>query len=201
MLDSEIYNCIANINYWAMYEKTLDRQMNRILGIFIYDPISKVSPLERVSQIREALATNEKLNEIGMPVPHRRQSEEDCRYLLGQLAERIEAIGASPPLFQNINDLIETRHEELRPLLQPLIEASSLSDAIKTFVEKVLPGLRDWKDFSDAEMLIRRVLRHDTNQLQSTVTPHVTDSMLREYLRNIAWIIQDADNDRRNRKR
>jgi hypothetical protein len=200
MLKPEVYDCIANINYWAMYEKTLDRKMNRILGIFIYDPISKVSPLERVTQIREALATNEKLNEIGMPVPHRRQSEEDCRYLLGQLAERIEGIGPSPPLFQNINELIEKRLEKLRPLLQPLIETSSLFDAIKTFMEKVLPDLHDWKDFSDATMLIRYVLQFDTNQLQSTMTPHVTDSILREYLRNIAWIIQDTDNNRRKRK-
>jgi hypothetical protein len=42
-------------------------------------------------------------------------------------------------------------------------------------------------------VLIRYALRFDTNkiEIQSMVTPPVTDSVLREYLRNIAWIIED----------
>jgi hypothetical protein len=198
MLKPEVNDCIANINYWAMYEKTLDRKINRVLGVFIYDPIGKVPPLERMSQIREALATNEKLNEIGMLVPHRRQSEEDCRYMLGQLTERIEAIGPSSPLFQDINDVTENDLEQLRILLQPLGETSTLSDAIKRFEEKVLPNLEDFKDRIDVELLISHVLWFDTSkiQIQSIVTPPVSDSVLREYLRNIAWKIQDSRRSR-----
>jgi hypothetical protein len=194
MLDPEMHDCIANINYWAMYEKTIDRKMDRILGKFVYDPLSKVSPRERLNQILGALASEEKLNEIGMPLTHRRQSEEGCRELLTQLIDRIEFYESNGlPLFENINELAEGNHlEKLRILLQPLSETSTLSDAIKRFEEKVLPSLHSYINHGDAEMLIRYVLWFDTNkiEIQSMVTPPVTDAMLREYLRNIGWVIK-----------
>lgn len=195
MLEDKVEDCIANINYWAMYEKTktLDRKINRIFGEFIYDPLSRVSPMERADQIREALASNEMLSEIGMPVPEHRQLEGDCRYMLGQLAERIEAVGPLSPLFQDINRLTEDHQKRLRIFLEPLGETSTLSDAINRFEEKVLPGLDDFKVRMDAVSLIRYALWFDTDKIEihSMVTKEVTDSVLREYLRNIAWKIMD----------
>jgi hypothetical protein len=191
MLNDDVFMCILTINYMMAYEKSVDFAMDRILYSYIYDPISRVSPMGRVSQIREALASDEKLSEIGVAPAHRR-SEENCRALLVELADRIEAIGPSaPPEFQKVNDPSERQLEELRILVQPLAETSALSDAIKTFAEKVLPDLRGFVDCSNAEALIRYALRCDSNQLQSMVAPPVTDSALREYLRNIAWIIED----------
>jgi hypothetical protein len=197
MLTPEIRYCIALINYFAMYEKTLDRRIDRILGSFIYDPISRVSPMELATQIREALASDEKLSELGVP-PTRRWSEEECRALLTQLVDRIEFYEASGlPKFQDISKLTERQLERLRILVQPLVETSTLSDAIKRFEEKVLPGMDDFKAHMDAEVLIRYILWFDTNQILSRVTPQVTDSTFRDYLRNIAWIIQDHKPDRR----
>jgi hypothetical protein len=194
MLSPDVKYCIALINYFGMYEKSFDRATDRVLGGFIYDPISKVSPMERVGQIREALASNEMLSELGT-TPTRRRSEEECRALLTQLIDRIEFYEASGlPKFQDINKLTEgDRLERLRILLQPLGEASTLSDAIKIFEAKVLPDLDGFKVLKDAVVLIRYALRFDTNkiEIQSMVTPPVTDSVLREYLRNIAWIIED----------
>jgi hypothetical protein len=195
MLKPEVHNCIANICYWAMYEKTLDRAMGRILGNFIYDPISRVSPMERASQIREALASNEKLSDsdIGVP-PNRRWSEEAFRDLLAQIVNRIEFYEPSgPPKFQDINKLTDRQLEELRALVQPLAMTSTLSDAIKTFEEKVLPDINDFKGRYDAELLIRHILWFDTSKiLPMFFTSKVTDSTFREYLRNIAWKIEDA---------
>jgi hypothetical protein len=193
MLDPEVHYCIAIINYCAMHGKTINDKMNRILGEFIYDPLSKVSPLERVSQIREALASDEKLSQPGV-TPTRRQSEEDCRALLTQLVDRIEFYESNGlPLFEDINKLTEKQLEELRILLQPLRETSTLSDAIKIFEEKVLPTLHSYKDSMDAVVLIRYLLWFDTSKiLPLFFTPEVTDSTVREYLRNIAWKIEDA---------
>jgi hypothetical protein len=192
MLKDEVRGCIAAINYWAWYEDTLDGAMNRVLGEYIYDTLSKKSPLERASQIREALESNEKLSRIGIPMTPR-WSEEESRALLNQLVDRIEFYEpGGPPRFQDINKLTE-RLEELRPLVQPLAETSTLSDAIKTFEEKVLPNLGNYKAHMDARQLLRYVLLFDTSKiLPMFFTSKVTDSTFREYLRNIAWKIEDA---------
>jgi hypothetical protein len=196
MLNDDVFMCILTINYSTTYVRNLDYATNRLLSTYIYDPISKVSPMERVSQIREALASDEKLSEIAV-APDSRRSEEDCRALLAELADRIEALGPSaPPEFQKVHDPTEDYLEELHILVQPLAETSTLSDAIRTFVEKVLPGLHDHLDCSNAKVLIRYALLLDSNQLQPLVTPPVTESVLREYLRNIAWLIEDKARSR-----
>jgi hypothetical protein len=194
MLDPEIRCCIALINYSGMYEKTFDRAIDRILGEIIYDPISRVSPMERVGQIREALASDEILCERGT-TPTRRRSEEECRELLTKLVDRIEFYERSGlPWFKDINKLFENdRQHKLRILLEPLSETSTLSDAIKRFEEKLLPDMDDFLVRHDTLVLIRYVLWFNTDkiEIQSMVTRPVTDSVLREYLRNIAWVIMD----------
>jgi hypothetical protein len=188
----ELRDCMAVINYWAWYEDTIDGAMNRVLGEFIYDTLSKVSPAERARQIREALASNEKLSRIGIPMTPR-WSEEETRDLLTKLVDQIQFYASSGQ--QKIRDISELteRLEELRPLVRPLAETSTLSDAIKTFEEKVLPDLDGYKDRMDARMLIRYVLWFDTSKiLPEFFTPEVTDNTFREYLRNIAWKIEDA---------
>jgi hypothetical protein len=194
MLSPKVYNCIALINYLGpMYEKTIDPAMGRVLGNYIYDPISRVSPMERASQIREALASDEKLSEIGVPT-NRRWSEEAFRDLLTQIVDRIEFYESSGvPKFQDVSKLTERHLKELGILVQPLAETSTLSDAIKTFEEKLLPNFHDFKNRYDAEVLIRYVLQFDTSKILPVFfTPEVADSMFREYLRNIAWKIEDA---------
>jgi hypothetical protein len=192
MLKDEVRASIAAINYWAWYEDTLDGAMNRVLGEYIYDTLSKVSPIERAAQIREALASDEKLSRIGIPMSPR-WSEEENRALLNQLVDRIEFYEpGGPPRFQDINKLTD-RLEKLRPLVQPLAETSTLSDAIKTFEKKVLPNLGGYNAHMDTRQLLRHVLWFDTSKILSEFfTPEVTDSMFREYLRNIAWKIEDA---------
>jgi hypothetical protein len=198
MLKSEVFNCIAGINYMTLFDKNLDNAIDRVLGIYIYNPSRRVSPLDRASQIREALASSEKLNEIAVPLELRR-SEETVRTFLAQLADRIEALGSSePPKYQRPIKLTEKILEKLRFLLQPLAETSTLDNVIEQFVEKVLPDLKSYYDLHDAEVFISYVLRHDTNEIRSMVTPKTTDSMLREYLHNVALIIE---NQARSRKK
>jgi hypothetical protein len=194
MLKDEVCDCVANINYWAIYENTPDRAMVRILGKYIYDPITRVFPMERVRQIREALASSDMLSEIGLPPDLRKWSEEAFRDLLTQLVDRIEFYESSGlPKIQDDNELSERQLEELGTLVQPLAETSTLSDAIKTFEEKVLPDLDGYIARMNAEVLVRYVLWFDTGKiLPIFFTPEVTDSTFREYLRNIAWKIKDA---------
>ncbi len=190
----DLHDCMANICFWAMYEKTIDRATDRILGKYIYDPISRVSPKERVRQIHEALASNEKLSEsdIGVPQDYR-WSEEAFRELLTQLVDRIEFYESNGlPKIQDVSKLTE-RLEKLRPLVQPLAETTTLSAAIKKFEEKVLPNLGDYNARMDTRELLRNVLWFDTSKILPVFfTPDVTDSTFREYLRNIAWKIEDA---------
>jgi hypothetical protein len=197
MLKDEVRGCIAAINYWAWYEDTLDGAMNRVLGEYIYDTLSKKSPLERASQIREALASDEKLSRIGIPMTPR-WSEEESRALLKQLVDRIEYYESHGlPKFQDVNELTE-RLEELRILVQPLGETSTLSNAIKRFEEKVLPDLDGFKARMDTVVLIRYVLQFNTSKILPVFfTREVTDSTFREYLRNIAWKIEDAGRPRK----
>jgi hypothetical protein len=199
MLTPEAKNCIALIIYLGpMYEKAIDRAMDRVLGQYIYDPIARVSPRERASLIREALASDERLSEITLPPDLHGWSEEEIRALLTQLVDRIEFYELSGlPKFQDTSELME-RLEELRPLMQPLAETSILSDAIKRFEEKVLPNLGGYKAHMDTGQLLRYVLWFDTSKiLPMFFTPEVTDSTFREYLRNIAWIIEDHKPDGR----
>jgi len=198
MLKEEVSDCMANINYWVMYETTHDRALVRILGKYIYDPIGRVFPLERVRQIREALASSDKLSEIGLPPDLRTWPEESFRELLIQLVDRIEFYESSGlPKFQEVNELSERQLEELRILVQPLAVTSILSDAIKMFEEKVLPELDGYLGRMNAEVLIRYVLWFDTGKiLPLFFTTEVTDSTFREYLRNIAWKIKDSARSR-----
>jgi hypothetical protein len=198
MLKDEVCDCMANINYWAMYEVTPDRAIVRILGKYIYDPIGRVFPMERVRQIREALASGCKLSEIGLPPDLRAWSEDAFRELLTQLVDRIEFYESSGlPKFQDLNNLSEGQLDELRILVQPLAEKSTSSDAVKCFEEKVLIDLDSYLARMNAEVLIRYVLWFDTSKiLPMLFTTEVTDSAFREYLRNIAWKIKDSTKTR-----
>jgi hypothetical protein len=198
MLTPEAKNCIALIIYMGpMYEKTIDRAMDRVLGQYIYDPIARVPPMERASLIREALASDERLSEITLPPDLHGWSEEEIRALLTQLVDRIEFYESSGlPKFQDVNKLTERQLGQLRILAQPLAETSTLSGAIKRFEEKVLPNLDDYKARMDAEVLIRYVLWFNTSKILPVFfTPEVADTTFREYLRNIAWIIEDHKPD------
>jgi hypothetical protein len=194
MLKDEVCDCMANINYWAMYEVTPDRALVRILGKYIYDPIGRVFLLERVRQIREALASSCKLSEIGLPPDLRAWSEEAFRELLTQLVDRIEFYESSgPPKFQDVAHLSDRQLEELRILVQPLAAISTLPDAIRIFEEKVLLDLDGNIARMNAEVLIRYLLWFDTGKiLPMFFTTEITDSTFREYLRNIAWKIKDS---------
>jgi hypothetical protein len=191
MLKDEVAECIANINWWTIYESTIDGAINRILGEYIYNPFSQVSGSVRVSQIREALASDETLNEIGVP-DHARWPEEKLRKLLTQLAERVEYYELNGvPKRQDFSELFE-KIEELRPLVQPLTKTSVLSEAIRLFEEEILPGLNNHFDRSNVYFLIRYVLFFDTSVLlPKFFTSEVTDTVFREYLRNIGWKIFD----------
>jgi hypothetical protein len=198
MLESKVYLFIAGLNYMTQFDRSLDGAMDRVLDMYIYNPRLGVSPMERVRQIREALASDEKLSEIVVP-PELRRSEETVRAFLSQLADRIEALGLSaPPKYQRPIELTEKILEKLRFLLQPLAESSTLDIAIEQFVEKALPDLKSYHDLHDTEVFISYVLRHDTNEIRSVVTPKTTDSMFREYLHNVALIIE---NQARSRKK
>jgi hypothetical protein len=196
MLNSKTFVFIAGLNYMTMFDKDLDGAIDRVLSMFVYDTSYGFSPIERVRQIREALASDEKLNEIGVPQESRR-SEETVRAFLFQLADRIEALGSSaPPKYQRPITLTEKILEKLRFLLRPLAEASNLSDAVDHFREKVLPNLKSYDDLHDAEAFIHYVLRYDTNEIRSVVTPQTTDPTLREYMANIASIIEERERSR-----
>jgi len=193
MLEDAVRDCMANINYWTMYEDAHDRVMDRVLGKYIYDPISRVPPMERANQIREALRSREKVSGIAVPTSLS-WSEEEFRELLSQLVDRIQYYESSGvPRFQEVNELRERELEELSILVQPLTETSTLSDAINIFEEKVLPDLDSFIARMDAEVLIRYLLWFDTsNILPVFFPPEVTDATFREYLRKIAWKIEDA---------
>jgi hypothetical protein len=196
MVKDDVRDCMAAINYWAWYEDTLDGAMNRVLGEHIFDPLSKVAPTERARQIREALASGEKLSRIGIPMPAR-WSEQETRNLLTKLVDQIKFYESSgQPKIRDVSELTESL-DKLRYLVQPLTETSTLSDAIKTFEENLLPNLDGYKARSDAESLIQYVLWFDTSNLLPvlfTSEVNINDDTFREYLRNIAWMIEDARN-------
>jgi hypothetical protein len=193
MLEDAVLDCMANINYWTMYEDSFDRVMNRVLSKYIYDPISRVPPMERANQIREALTSRERVSGIAVP-PSLSWSEEAFRELLTRLIDRIEFYESSGvPKFQDDNQLTERQLSKLNILVQPLAETSTLSDAVERFEEKVLPELDSFIGRMDAEVLIRYLLWFDTsNLLPVFFSPKVSDSTFREYLRKIAWKIEDA---------
>jgi hypothetical protein len=193
MLNDDVRYCLTFINYWTNYEGTINGAINRILGEAIYNPISRVPPSDRVSQICDALASDETLREIGIPTNAAIWPEEKIRELLTQLIDWIEFYELSGvPKFQDISDLND-RLEDLRSFVQPLAETYTLPEAVKTFEEKVLPDLDDVNARIDALVLIRYVLRFETSKILPVLfTPEVTDATFREYLRNIAWKIEDA---------
>jgi hypothetical protein len=191
MLADDVKKCLAIINYLSNNENTIEGAINRILGEYIYDTIGRVSAKEILSSLRSALGSNEKLSVVGYPITAG-WSEEKFRELLSKLADRIESYESSGvPRWQDLSELIE-RIEKFRPLVQPLAETITLSDAIKRFEENVLPAL-DYMKRMDAVTLIRFSLWFDTSKILPLLfTREVTDTIFREYLLNIAWKIEDA---------
>lgn len=193
MLDDAVFDCMANINYWTMYEDSFERVMNRVLAKYIYDPISRVAPMERANQIREALTSRERVSGIAVPSALS-WSEESFRELLTRLIDRIECYESSGvPKYLDDNQLTQRQLGKLHSLVRPLAETSTLSDAVRRFEEKVLPDLDTFLLRMDAEVLIRYLLWFDTsNLLPVFFSPEVADSTFREYLRKISWKIEDA---------
>lgn len=190
MLSDEVLHCLTLIYYVGpMNATTIDPALDRILGRYIFEPLARVSPLENARMIREALASDEKLSEIGLGGLAPEWTEESIRELLTQLVARIEFyLSSGGPKNPDVSRLTESL-DKLRPLVQPLAETSNLSDAIKRFEENLLPTF-DYSTSGNSRDLIRRVLRFDTSKiLPALFTPeaasHITDDTFREYLRNI----------------
>jgi hypothetical protein len=189
MLSDEARASIGALIYLTSLEKIPNNAIDRALTRVVYDPLSRVTPAERLAHVREALDCSLNLSQVGPPVPH---SNDSLRAYLAELARRIEqnakkfaiVIDPAKKLPTNVeNDVIK--------LLGPLVAAKNPNDALDLLIDEIVSQWDYIKDFYDAEQLIRFALNSNVALSSLVQTPHSEDQV-RCYLRNAAWRIKDA---------
>jgi hypothetical protein len=189
MLSDEALASIGALIYLTSLDQIPNNAIDRALTRVVYDPLSRVTPAQRLAHIREALECSLNLSRVGPPVPH---SNDSLRAYLAELARRIEQNAEKFAIVIDPKKKLPTNVEnDVIKLLGPLAAAKNPNDALDLLIDEIVSQWDYIKDFYDAEQLIRFALKSNVALSSLVQTPHSEDQV-RCYLRNAAWRIEEA---------